>query len=145
MKKQTLALCISGAILVTGCAAGIDNSKPVEKRADLNHICIQEKKTGLNYTAKETVQFISNSLAKKHIKSDSYVKGGSCKYLLTYTIKGKKEAIVRGKLVLSDLTAGRTPIGEVTYKYRGDEKDQFKLSGIQGQFDKMVAELFQNY
>lgn len=143
MKK--LSLVMSSAIVLAGCAAGIDNSEPVEKRGDLKHVCIQEKKTGLNFTSKETVQFISNSLAKKNITSEIYTKSANCKYLLTYAIKGKKDLIVRGKLALAEVSAaGNTRIGEVGYKYRGDEKEAAKITGIQGQFDKMVLELFKN-
>lgn len=143
MKK--LALIISSSILLTSCAAGIDTSEPVEKRADLTQVCIQEKKSGLNYTSKELVQFVSNSLAKKNISSQIYSKEANCKYLLAYSLKGKKELIVRGKLTLSELNAERTLLGEVSYKYRGDARTEAKLTGIQGQFDKMVLELFKNY
>lgn len=144
MKK--LVLMTTSIAILTGCAAGIDNSKPVEPRSDLKHICIKEKKTGLNFTSKETVEFISNSLKQKNITSEIYTaQSPNCKYVLSYLVKGKKEIILRGSLTLTEFANNtKNNIGTVSYKYRGKERESAKLTGIQGQFDKMVLELFKN-
>ena len=144
MKKLTLA--VSTAILLSGCAAGISDSEPVEKRADLKQVCVDERKTGLNYTSKEIVEFISTSLAKKNISTVVYqTNKESCKYLLKYNFRGKKELIIRGKMTLTELQTTSTRLGEVSYKYRGDEREIAQQVGLKGQIDKMVSELFKNY
>lgn len=143
MKKLTIA--IGCALLLSACSAGISNSEPVAKRSDLKQVCVDERKTGLNFTSKELVAFIGESLGKKNIATATYQAAPSqCQYLLKYSFRGKKELIVRGKMTLTELR-DRARLGEVSYKYRGDEKEAAKQSGIQGQIDKMIAELFKNY
>ena len=146
---KNIALTLFSALLFTGCAAGIDVSEPVEKKADLISVCVKEKRTGLNFTDKEVSDFLVNSLAKKNINANIY-KGAlptDCQYELDYRIKGKKELIVRGRLVLLEYSKGNEKIilGQTSYKYRGEAKEIAQQTGIQGQFDLMVGELFKNF
>ncbi|BFU60922.1 MULTISPECIES: hypothetical protein [Rodentibacter] len=147
MRKLIFTLLTSA--ILAGCASGLTGSSPAEKRADLTSVCVREQRTSLNFTPKEIAGLIEKSLAKKGIKTVTYegVKiPENCKYVLVSALKGNKELIVRGHLVLrerSDETLNT--IGEISYRYRGDEKAIAKQVGIQGQFDKMIAELFKNY
>lgn len=144
MKKFVLALLSTG--ILSGCAAGISTSEPVAKAHNITNICIDERKTGLNYTSKEIVEFIQTSLAKKNIASTTYKENkAQCKYVLKYSFKGKKELIVKGKTTLTELGENRTQLGEVGYAYRGDERDIAKHIGLKGQIDKIISELFKNY
>ncbi|OOH90649.1 hypothetical protein BMT54_04230 [Pasteurellaceae bacterium 15-036681] len=146
MKK--LAFLLASSVVLTACSAGISTSEPVEKRADLTKICIQERPTHLNVTSQDIVQFIQESLAKKNIKSETF-KGSlpeHCNNYLKYAFGGKRDLIVRGKMELIEVKdQKRTGIGVVGYKYRGDEKESAQQVGLKGQIDKMVSELFQNY
>ncbi|PJG85414.1 hypothetical protein [Conservatibacter flavescens] len=146
MKK--LFLLSFSLLALTACSAGISNSEPVEAGEKLTHICIRNSPTHLKYSEKEIAQFISNSLNKKRISSEVYTADLSenCTYLLTYSFAGKKNAIIRGKMRLSKYeNMQRTSLGEVSYKYRHEEKNKFAQNGIQGQFDLMVSELLINY
>lgn len=144
MKK--LILAFSSLAILAGCAAGIDESNPVEKQANLNKICIDERKTGLNYTSKEIVEFVDASLKKKGISSMTYKENkDQCQYLLQYRFKGKKDLIIRGSMTVIQLNTEKNKLGNVTYKYRGDEREIAKQVGLKGQIDKMVTELFKNY
>lgn len=146
MKK--LILAFSSLAILAGCAAGIDESNPVEKQANLNKICIDERKTGLNYTSREIVEFVDASLKKKGISSMTYKENKEqCQYLLQYRFRGKKELIMRGSMTVTKLGTEKSKdkLGYVTYKYRGDEREIAKQVGLKGQIDKMVTELFKNY
>lgn len=144
MKK--LILAFSSLAILAGCAAGIDESNPVEKQTNLNKICIDERKTGLNYTSKEIVEFVDASLKKKGISSMTYKENKEqCQYLLQYRFKGKKDLIIRGSMTVIQLNTEKNKLGNVTYKYRGDEREIAKQVGLKGQIDKMVTELFKNY
>lgn len=147
MKKLVFTL-FSSAILAS-CAAGLTGSTPVEKRADLTSVCVREQRTSLNFTPKEITGFIEKSLAKKGIKTVTYEGTKlpeSCKYVLASALKGNKELIVRGHLVLREYSnATLNTLGEISYRYRGDEKAVAKQVGVQGQFDRMISELFKHY
>lgn len=144
MKKFALALLCAG--ILSGCAAGISTSEPVAKAHNITQICIDERRTALNYTSKEILGFIQTSLAKKNIASVPY-KGNQaeCKYVLKYSFKGKQDLIVKGKATLTELGENRTQLGEIGYVYRGDERDIAKQIGLKGQIDKIISELFKNY
>lgn len=143
MKK--LALIMSSVVMLSACSAGVDNSSPIEHLTDLKHICIKEQKTPLNFSSQEIVQFIHNSLMKKQITSEVYKPNGNCKYILAYSLKGQENIINKAKIAVSEVNnSGRSRIGEVGYKYRGKEVEETKQTGIQGQFDKMITELFKN-
>lgn len=144
MKK--LALATLSIAILSGCAAGISSSTPVDKAHNISNICIDERKTGLNYTSKEIVEFIQASLNKKNITAITYKENkAQCKYLLKYSIKGKKELMVRGRVTLTELGEKRNQLGEVGYAYRGDEREFAKQVGLKGQIDKIIGELFKNY
>ncbi|QIW16750.1 hypothetical protein A4G20_10625 [Pasteurellaceae bacterium RH1A] len=147
MKK--LVLPILASLVLAGCAGGITKSEPVEQGKNLSKICIQEKKTGLNFTSKELVQFFNNSLAKKNIQAEAFTGQlpAHCKHYLAYSFKGKRELIVNGRVRLIEVAADqtKTTLGDVGYKYRGDEKEIAQQIGLQGQIDKIVGQLFQNY
>ncbi len=145
MKK--IVLLTLSTLMLTACAAGISDSQPVEKQAGLTSICVDERKTGLNYTSKEIGEFINASLKKKNIGYVVYNEANKerCQYLLKYSFRGKKELIVRGKMTLRELNDERKILGEVSYRFRGDEKEIARQTGLAGQIDKMIAELFKNY
>lgn len=144
--RKIIFLTLS-SFLLTACAAGISDSLPVEKQAGLTSICVDERKTGLNYTSKEIGEFINASLKKKNIGYVVYNDANKdrCQYLLKYSFRGKKELVIRGKMTLRELTGERKILGEVAYKLRGDEKEIAQQTGLSGQIDKMIAELFKNY
>lgn len=144
MKKSVLILS-SATLLLTACTAGIEEREPVAKEANVKHVCINERKTGLNYTSKETVEFIQNSLKKKGITSEVFTKTGQCSNLLRYSFKGKRDLITRGVITLTQLGDDKKLLGEVGYYRRGDERDISNQSGISGQIDRMIGELFKHY
>lgn len=143
MKKFMLA--ISTATLLLACTSGLEEREPVAKEANVKHVCIDERKTGLNYTSKEIVQFIQNSLKKKGITSDVFTKTGNCTNVLKYSFKGKKELITRGSMELISIDGERKLLGEVGYYRRGEERDISNQTGFEGQIDRMIGELFKNY
>lgn len=143
MKKFMLA--ISTATLLLACTSGLEEREPVAKEANVKHVCIDERKTGLNYTSKEIVQFIQNSLKKKGITSDVFTKTGNCTNVLKYSFKGKKDLITRGSMSLISINGERNLLGEVGYYRRGEERDISNQTGFEGQIDRMIGELFKNY
>lgn len=143
MKNFAWALLVT--TLLAACTSGLDERQPVAKEANIKHICIDERKTGLNYTSKETVQFIQNSLKKKGFTSEVFSKTANCSNLLKYSFKGKKDLAVRGAMALVSLDAERTVLGEVGYYRRGEERDISNQTGFEGQIDRMIGELFKNY
>lgn len=143
MKKFVLA--VSAATLLAACTSGLEEREPVAKEANVKHVCIDERKTGLNYTSKEIVQFIQNSLKKKGITSEAFTKTGSCVNVLKYSFKGKKDLITRGSMSLISINGERNLLGEVGYYRRGDERDISNQTGFEGQIDRMIGELFKNY
>lgn len=143
MKKFLPAFSV--AILLSACTSGLDERQPVAKEANVHHVCINERKTGLNYTSGETVEFIQNSLKKKGITSEVFSKTANCSNVLKYSFKGKKDVAVRGSMALVALGGEKTVLGEVGYYRRGEERDISNQTGFEGQIDRMIGELFKNY
>ncbi|MGV6989154.1 hypothetical protein ACWA5Z_09755 [Testudinibacter sp. P80/BLE/0925] len=142
MKKLILPLMLSTAAL-TACST-ISNSEPVEKRDDLKHICIKDS---ANPPITDFSNYLANSLNKKGITSEKGLDyAASCKYVLAYSLRAEDGYVLRAKLRLSEIQGDtRSNIGEVSYKQRGDEKDNVKVTGVQGQTDLMINDLLQNY
>lgn len=143
MKKLTLA--ISAALLLGACTSGIDERTPVPKEANVMHVCIDERKTGLNYTSKETVAFIQNSLKKKGITSEVFSKSANCSNVLKYSFKGKRDLITRGAVSLTRLSGEKALLGEAGYYRRGEEREISNQVGFEGQIDRIIGELFKYY
>lgn len=147
MKK--LLLVIAGMIMLSACSSGTKDVEPVEKKTNLHQICVQERITPLNYSSSQIVEFISKSLEKKNLKATKF--SGrlpkECTYFLTYNLKGKRDVIISGQVIVREQnTLGeKNVLGKVVYKNRGDEREWAKKHGIQGQFDKIIGQLFQNY
>ncbi|OOF70738.1 hypothetical protein [Rodentibacter caecimuris] len=146
--KKLIFIMLLGPVLA-GCSAGLTDIEPAEKLNDLTAVCVREARSPLNFTPKELTAFITKSLEKKNIKTITYGQAKipeNCKYVLATSFKGKKELIVRGRMVLRENTSGTLKdLGEINYRYRGAERDIAKQTGIQGQIDRMISELFKNY
>ncbi|MDU8924509.1 hypothetical protein RYD26_06230 [Pasteurellaceae bacterium LIM206] len=142
--KKLLLIGVSSMVLV---ACSVTNVKPVEAGKTISHICIKDS---LNPQVANFSTYLSNSLKKKNISSeiakDRYSDG--CQYVLAYSLRGDNTGyVLRAKLRLSQINADhrRVNLGEVSYKQRGEEKDKLAVSGVQGQTDLMINELFKNY
>lgn len=146
MKKLIPAFSVAIlSILLSACTSGLDERQPVAREANIKHVCINERKTGLNYTSQETVQFIQNSLKKKGISSEVFSKTANCPNVLKYAFKGHKDVALRGTMVLVSLGDDKNVLGEVGYYRRGEERDISNQAGFEGQIDRMISELFKNY
>ncbi|MCK9109600.1 hypothetical protein MZA89_02595 [Haemophilus influenzae] len=145
MKKLTLA--ILGVLVVSACTNNFATITPIEKRDNLNHICIKEAKKP---RLPSFVPSIVNSLKNKGITSQVYVNSipkESCKYMLNYAINTRNDVVLRTTIRVQELEGDDyTKIGEVVYKQRSAEEQALsKSQGVQGQADRIVAELFKNY
>lgn len=144
MNKISL-ISIALATLLAGCTSGVDERTAVPREANITHVCIDEHKTQLTYSSKETLQFIQNALKKKGITSEAFNKTANCPNILTHSIKGKKEIITRAKIKLTQLEGGKKRLGEVAYYRRGDERTRSLEVGAEGQLESMINELFKHY
>lgn len=143
MKKLTLVL--SSALLLSACTAGVDVEEAVPREANIKHVCIDDRRTGVNYTLKETIGFIQNSLKKKNITSEVFRPDANCTNVLKYRFKGKKDLMVSGRMNLVQLGDEKKYLGQVEYYRRGEERAISNQIGFEGQIDKMISELFKNY
>ncbi|EGV04983.1 conserved domain protein [Haemophilus pittmaniae HK 85] len=67
-----------------------------------------------------------------------------CNHILSFSAKGNRNIIARARLrILSGIN--NQPLGSVSYKLKGEEKDRVAQVGLQGQTDLMVNQLFKNY
>ncbi|MCF7530524.1 hypothetical protein ACOR62_00240 [Neisseria lisongii] len=141
---KTWLLPTAAVLGLAACASGVKADKPLPQGQDIRHVCIKQQATRLEYKDREVVEWFRESLTKRNISSEIF--NGSkdnCRYLLTYSIKGKRQLIVRGRLRLIDFSGSeRAVLGEASYKYRGEEKAIARNNGIQDQIDRMVGELF---
>ena len=89
-------------------------------------------------------------LKNKGITSQVYVNSipkESCKYMLNYAINTRNDVVLRTTIRVQELEGDDyTKIGEIVYKQRSAEEQALsKSQGVQGQADRIVAELFKNY
>ncbi|WP_386698567.1 hypothetical protein [Lonepinella sp. MS14436] len=142
--KKTLYVIMASTLALASCSSSVTNSEPVAKQADIKHICVKD----LNKPAIANIgQYLANSLQKKGFTAEVSVNpSANCKYVLAYSLREENNLILRAKVRLSEVNNGsRTALGEVSYKQRGNEKEFVKVSGVQGQTDRIINELFKNY
>lgn len=137
---KTLVAFLS--LVLTACSSVITNSHPIERTNDIKHICVKQTKSD------EFAQALSQSLNKRNISTEIYqdTPSSKCQYLLAYSLVEEDSVALRAKIRLSKAEAeGKNkPLGEVSYKQRGEEKENVKITGMQGQTDLMISELFKN-
>lgn len=139
MKKLVLLLSLG----LVGCSSAIiTNSEPLKNPNEVKHVCVKQGKA--EYFAKA----LSESLNKRNISTEIYKTDPqpSCKYLLAYSLADRNGLAVRAKVRLS-IKNGESlvSLGEVSYKQRGEEKERAARTGVQGQTDLMISELFKNH
>lgn len=133
MKKLTLFL----SLLLMGCSSVITNSQPVENTNEIKHVCVKQTKSAVFAKA------LSESLNKRNISTEIYQGQPplSCEYLLAYSLVEEDLVALRAKIRLSSKSEGKA-LGEISYKQRGEEKEKVKKTGVRGQTDLMINELF---
>ena len=162
MKSNTLFGISCAAILsvgLTACAStegdsskGTVDKKTLEKRDDLTHLCIPEptRRIQLRVSDTQIIEAITHSLQRKNIAAEFY-RGSEipehCKYTLAYSLKGKSDVILKGKMTVREKgEEGTSPIGQSYYvNTRGDVRRKSMEIGFDGQIDEMIEELFKNY
>lgn len=145
MKKLTLATMVSSLLLMSACTTVITTDNPVKKRDDLKHICIKEAKRPRLAGFTES---IAKSLEKRGFTSEINIErvAPHCKYMLNYALNTRHNLVLRATVQVQELDNGSfDEIGEIVYKQRGEEKNNVKVTGLQGQTDRIVNELFKNY
>lgn len=145
MKK--LALTVFSLLVLTACTNNFPTTDAVEKRADLTKLCIKEAKTP---RLASFVPSLVNSLKNKGIESEVHINAipqASCKYMLNYALNARNNLVLRATVRVNELDGNDyDEIGEVVYKQRSSEEQKAsKAGGVQGQTDRIVAELFRNY
>ncbi|WP_150538295.1 hypothetical protein [Actinobacillus vicugnae] len=145
MKKLVLAACSLFAL--TACTNNFPTTDAVEKREDLTKICIKES---ANPRLSSFVPSLVKSLNTKGIASEVHINKvphESCKYMLSYALNARNALVLRATVRVSELDGSNyDEIGEVVYKQRSREEQRAsKSNGVQGQTDRIVAELFKNY
>lgn len=142
MKKLLLSsLALS---VLSGCSSGVDedNLKSVERALNIRHLCI---KASTRSAPDNFVEALKTSLANKRISSEAMKNDGKdCEYILIANAKGNRQLIARAKFSVINAKT-KSEVGVVGYKRRGDEKERAKQTGLQGQTDLMVNQLFKNY
>lgn len=143
MKKVAFAIAV--ALSISACTNNFATNDPVEKRDNLNHVCIKESS---HPRLKNFVPSLQNSLKKKGITSEVHINTApkSCQYLLTYALNARNDLVLRATVRVSELDGSDyDEIGEVVYKQRSrEEQKRSKEQGVQGQTDRIIAELFKN-
>ena len=162
MKSNTLFGVLCAAILsvgLTACASndgdpskGTVDKMTLEKRSDLTQICIPEptRRIQLRVSDTQIIEAFTKSLQRKNIAAEFY-RGSEipehCKYTLAYSLKGKSDVILKGKMTVREKgEEGTSPIGQSYYvNTRGDVRRKSMEIGFDGQIDEMIDELFKNY
>ncbi|AFU20066.1 hypothetical protein [Actinobacillus suis] len=145
MKK--LMLGALSLLVVTACTNNFPTTDTVEKRADLTKLCIKESS---NPRLASFVPSLVKSLKAKGIESEVHINTvphDSCKYMLSYALNERRNLVLRATVRVSELDGSDyDEIGEVVYKQRSkEEQSASKSNGVQGQTDRIVAELFKHY
>ncbi|WGE91015.1 hypothetical protein [Actinobacillus genomosp. 1] len=145
MKK--LALTAFSLLVLTACTNNFPTTDAVEKRADLNKLCIKE---AAKPRLASFVPSLVKSLKAKGIESEVHINSipqESCKYMLNYALNERRDLVLRATVRVSELDGSDyDEIGEVVYKQRSkEEQSASKSNGVQGQTDRIVAELFKHY
>lgn len=143
---KRFALISFAALGLAACTNNFPTNDPVEKQADFTRICIKEAKTPRLATF---VPSLVNSLKAKGITGEVHIEKvpETCPYMLTYAINARNDLVLRATVRVHKLDGSSyDEIGEVVYKQRSqDEQAASKSQGVQGQTDRIVAELFKNY
>lgn len=145
MKKLVFAGLAT--LILSACSNNFPTQDAVEKRSGLTKICIKEAKTP---RLPSFVPSLANSLKNKGIDSEVYINTvpkESCKYMLNYALNARNDLVLRATVRVQELDGNSyDEIGEVVYKQRSKEEQALsKANGVQGQTDRIVAELFRNY
>lgn len=144
MKKLVLSLC--GALfLLSGCSnGGVDEDAltAVDKNQNIRQVCIKGSTRG---APDDFMDNLIASLKKKNIIGERVKDNRTvCNHILSFSAKGNRNIIARARLrILSGIN--NQPLGSVSYKLKGEEKDRVAQVGLQGQTDLMVNQLFKNY
>lgn len=140
-------LGLAALLCLTACSSGgvdDDSLKPVERALNVKHVCLKGSTRG---APDLFVDNLKTSLKKKNITSELVRDPKelvNCEHVLAFSVKGNRNIVAKAKLRLTDATNKNTK-GLVAYKRKGDEKDRVEQTGLQGQTDSMIGQLFKNY
>lgn len=142
--KRILGLVI--LLGLTACSSGgvdDDSLKSVDRSLNVKHVCI---KGSTRATPDHFVESLKESLKKKKITSESIAnaKDANCDYILSFGAKGNRKIVAKAKLRLTEVK-NQSEVGFVVYARKGDEKDRVAQTGLQGQTDTMIGQLFKDY
>ncbi len=147
MKKTAIfTTTLLSSILLSSCAGGLTGVEPVPTDKKITSVCLEQRRTRLQFTQEQLHTFFANSLKQQKGISVVAAKApyDNCQYLLRYNLGGKRNLIVKGTVWLVDWKNDKETLGRIDYKYRSDEKARAKAVGLQGQLDLIIANLFQN-
>ncbi|MDO5054165.1 MAG: hypothetical protein Q4D86_02485 [Pasteurella oralis] len=145
MKNYFLPSLLLLTMLSTACSTTTFKSTPLSKINDLKHICIKDAE---NPKLPEFTQLIAQNLKVKGITSEIRTElPPRCRYALAYSLNQKDGLIHSAKLRVSEMNYDeRTNLGEVSYWLTGEEeKANVAQTGLKGQVDNIVNELFKYY
>lgn len=144
MKK---ILGLAALLCLTACSSGgvdDDSLKTVDRALNVKHVCLKGSTRG---APDLFVENLKTSLSKKNITSEMILNAkdiANCEHVLAFSVKGNRNIVAKAKLRLTDVSNKNTT-GLVSYKRKGDEKDRVEQTGLQGQTDSMISQLFKNY
>lgn len=140
-------LLLISALVLTACSSSFPTSDPTPAGLQLDNICVKEAKRP---RFKPFVPALVKSLENKGFKTSVHIETAplSCKYLITYSVRNSGAVIEQANVRLHERESASSfdSIGNVGYKNRSSEEQEFaRQNGVQGQTDRIVAELFKHY
>ena len=144
MKKLLLSLSV---LTLAACSSTFPTNDPVPAGLTLDNICVKEAERP---RFKPFVPALIKSLENKGLKTTIHIETVpvSCKYMISYSARNSGALIEQAKVRLYERQSGTSfkSIGNVGYKNRSSEEHELaSQNGLQGQTDRIVAELFKNY
>lgn len=144
MKKLVI---LATAFAIAGCSSTFTANDPVESGKTIDTICIKEAKRP---RFRPFVPALVKSLEAKGFRTAVHIEviPLSCKYLLSYSVRNDGALIEQANVRFHERESDSSfdSIGNIGYKNRNKEENEFaQKAGVQGQADRIIAELFKNY